>query len=87
MQFSHLHCHTQYLLLDGQANTNLKSITMTAIQLNTQPDRYLISIDRSVFDRQWLTQLIERLRMEDLAAQFDFGEEVEALGKDTKAEW
>lgn len=60
---------------------------MTTIQLDTQPDKYLISLDRSVFDRQWLTQLIERLRVEELAAQFDFGEEVEALGEEIKAEW
>jgi hypothetical protein len=54
---------------------------MTTIQLDTQPDKYLISLDRSVFDRQWLVQLIERLQMEELAAQFDFGEEVETLGE------
>ena len=60
---------------------------MTTIQLDTQPDKYLISIDRSAIDRQWLVQLIERLRMEELAAQFDFGEDVEALGEQIKADW
>ncbi len=60
---------------------------MTTIQLDTQPDKYLISIDRSAIDRQWLVQWIERLRMEELAAQFDFGEEVEALGEQIKADW
>ncbi len=60
---------------------------MTTIHLDTQPDKYLISIDRSAIDRQWLVKLIERLRMEELAAQFDFGEEVEALGEQIKADW
>ena len=60
---------------------------MTTIQLDTQPDKYLISIDRSAVDRQWLVQLIDRLRMEELAAQFDFGEDVEALGEQIKADW
>lgn len=60
---------------------------MTTIHLDTQPDKYLISIDRSAIDRQWLVKLIERLRMEELAAQFNFGEEVEALGEQIKADW
>ncbi len=60
---------------------------MTTIQLDIQPDKYLISIDRSAIDRQWLVQLIERLRMEELAAQFDFGEDVENLGEQIKADW
>ena len=60
---------------------------MTTIQLDTQPDKYLISIDRSAVDRQWLTQLIERIRLEELAAQFDFGEDIEALGEQIKADW
>ena len=60
---------------------------MTKIQLDTQPDKYMISIDRSSVDRQWLVQLIERLRLEELAGQFDFGEDVEALGDQIKADW
>ena len=60
---------------------------MTTIHLDTQPDKYLISIDRSAIDRQWLVQLIERLRMEELAAQFDFGEDVENLSEQIKADW
>ncbi|RYC71566.1 MULTISPECIES: hypothetical protein [Spirosoma] len=60
---------------------------MTRIQLDTQPDKYLISIDRSAVDRQWLVQLIERLRLEELAGQFNFGEDVEALGEQIKADW
>ena len=60
---------------------------MTTIHLDIQPDKYLISIDRSAIDRQWLVQLIERLRMEELAAQFDFGEDVETLGEQIKADW
>ncbi len=60
---------------------------MTKIQLDTQPDKYMISIDRSAVDRQWLVQLIERLRLEELAGQFDFGEDVEALGEQIKADW
>lgn len=60
---------------------------MTAIRLDTQPDTYTISIDRSAVNRQWLAQLIERLRLEELAGQLNFGEDVEALGEQIKADW
>ncbi|GAB4022526.1 hypothetical protein [Spirosoma koreense] len=60
---------------------------MTTIHLDTQSDKYLISIDRSAVDRQWLAQLIERIRLEELAAQFNFGEDIEALGEQSKADW
>ena len=60
---------------------------MTHIRLETQADKYLISIDKATFDREWLVQLIEKLRIEELARQFDFGEDVEILGEQIKADW
>lgn len=60
---------------------------MTTIHLDIQLDKYLISIDRSAVDRQWLAQLIERLRLEELAFQFNFDEDVEAFGEQIKADW
>jgi hypothetical protein len=49
---------------------------MTGIQLNTQNDKYLISIDKSMFDKEWLVKLLESLRVEELARKFDFDESV-----------
>jgi hypothetical protein len=49
---------------------------MTGIQLNTQNDKYLISIDKSLFDKEWLVKLLENLRVEELASKFDFDEGV-----------
>ena len=49
---------------------------MTGIQLNTQNDKYLISIDKSMFDKEWLIKLLENLRVEELARKFDFDESV-----------
>jgi len=60
---------------------------MTHIQLETKADKYLISIDKAAFDREWVVGLIEKLRTEELARQFDFGEDVEALGEQIKADW
>ena len=60
---------------------------MTGIQLNTQNDKYLISIDKSMFDKEWLIKLLENLRVEELARKFDFDESIETLGEEIKADW
>ncbi len=60
---------------------------MTGIQLNTQNDKYLISIDKSLFDKEWLVKLLESLRVEELARKFDFDESIETLGEEIKADW
>lgn len=60
---------------------------MTGIQLNTQNDKYLISLDKSMFDKEWLVKLLESLRVEELARKFDFDESIETLGEEIKADW
>ncbi len=60
---------------------------MTSINLDTQNDKYLISVDKSAFDKAWIVRLVENLRMEELAHQFDFDEEIETLGEEIKANW
>ena len=60
---------------------------MTTIQVETQADKYLISIDKAAFDREWLVQLIEKLRTEELARQFNFDEDIEELGEQIKSDW
>ena len=58
---------------------------MTGIQLNTQNDKYLISIDKSMFDKEWLVKLLENLRVEELARKFNFDEGVIVSLKSEKA--
>ena len=60
---------------------------MTSIRLDTQNDKYTISVDKSAFDKAWIVRLVENLRMEELAHQFNFGEEIEVLGEEIKANW
>ncbi len=60
---------------------------MTSINLDTQNDRYLISIDKAVFDKEWLLKLLENLRIEELTQKFDFDEDIEDLGEEIKADW
>jgi hypothetical protein len=48
---------------------------------------HLISIDKAVFDKEWLLKLLENLRIEELTQKFDFDEDVEDLGEEIKADW
>ena len=60
---------------------------MTTIQLESNQDQYLISFDKNAFDKTWLLNLIERLRTEELAQQFNFDEDIENIGEQIKADW
>ncbi len=60
---------------------------MNPIQITTEKDRYLISLDKTAFDKRTLVSLIERLRIEFLANQVDFDESIEKLGEDIKQQW
>lgn len=60
---------------------------MSRILVETDADRYLISLDKASFDREWLVRLVERLRVEELARQLDLDESVEELGEQIKADW
>lgn len=60
---------------------------MSHIQLENYPDKYLITLDKAAFDREWVVELIEKLRIEDLARQLDFDESVEVIGEQIKADW
>lgn len=60
---------------------------MSHIQLENHPDKYLITLDKAAFDREWVVELIEKLRIEDLARQLNFDKSVEAVGEQIKADW
>lgn len=60
---------------------------MTSIHLDTYQDKYLISIDTKSIDKAWVIKFIEKLRMEELAQQFDFGEDIESYGEEIKESW
>ncbi len=60
---------------------------MKAISIESQPDRFLISIDKRVMDKDALIRLVERLRLEFLASQVDFDEDMMHLGEEIKQEW
>lgn len=62
-------------------------LLMSHIQLETQSDKYLISLDKASFDREWLVRFVKRIRIEELAGQLNLGKEVEDIGEQIKADW
>ena len=60
---------------------------MQAIDLQTTEDKFLISIDKDLIDKEFLLDLIEKIRFESLVRRADFDESVEDLGEEIKADW
>jgi hypothetical protein len=60
---------------------------MRAIDLQTTNDKFLISIDKNSIDKEFLLNLIEKIRLEYLVRKVDFDESIEDLGEEIKADW
>ncbi|MEM1326502.1 MAG: hypothetical protein AAGI23_11135 [Bacteroidota bacterium] len=60
---------------------------MNTIQLEVQPDRYLLSIDKTAIDREYLDRLIKVIRVEYLATRVNFDESIEQLGEEIQSDW
>ena len=60
---------------------------MNAVTLETQDDRFLISISRDYVDQEFLIKLVERIKLEHLVRRADFDESIEELGEQIKADW
>jgi hypothetical protein len=60
---------------------------MQAIDLQTTNDKFLISIDKNLVDKEFLLNLIEKIRLEYLVRKVDFDESIEDLGEEIKADW
>ena len=57
------------------------------VTVDTSDSQFIISIDKDFLDKKALLDLIYYLRTESLARKVDFDEDIEALGKEIKAEW
>lgn len=60
---------------------------MSAIQLTTTKERFLISLSRDSINQEVLLRLLERLRIELLAEKVSFDESIEELGEEIVADW
>lgn len=60
---------------------------MQTIDLQTTDDKFLISIDKDSVDKEFLLNLIEKIRLESLIRKADFDESIEDLSEEIKADW
>jgi hypothetical protein len=60
---------------------------MNAIDIQNQPDRYVISIDKKGVSQEFMLELLERLQLEQLAHKVDFDDSIMALGNEINANW
>ncbi len=60
---------------------------MSALQITTTSDRFLISLDRKAIKRESLLRLLELFRLEMLAERVDFEASIEGLGEEVVANW
>jgi hypothetical protein len=60
---------------------------MLAIDIQNQPDRYVISIAKDAMDKDVLLRLLENLQLEQLAQKIDFDDSLLALGEEINATW
>ncbi|MBC7571809.1 MAG: hypothetical protein H7319_19075 [Spirosoma sp.] len=60
---------------------------MDAIQIQNQPGRYVISIDKEEVSQEFMLGLLERIQLERLARNVDFNESILALGEELNAGW
>lgn len=60
---------------------------MESISLQSTPDKYLITIDKSVVEADYILKLLEQIRMEFLAKKVSFDDSVEDVGEEIKMDW
>lgn len=60
---------------------------MSAISINNNDDKIFISLDKNTFSESFVTNLLNRLRAEELAKELDIKEGIEDLGDEIKLEW
>ncbi len=60
---------------------------MKAITVDTLEDRFVISVDRSLIQKDSLLQFVENLRVEILARRVNFDDQLEKLDEEIKQSW
>ena len=59
---------------------------MEAISMNTTSEKFVISLDKGLFQVEYVLSLVEKLRMEHLAQSVDFGKDIENIGIEIKSD-
>ena len=55
--------------------------------MNTTSEKFVISLDKGLFQVDFFLSLVEKLRMEHLAQSVDFGKDIENIGIEIKSDW
>ena len=60
---------------------------MKAIDITSNRNRMNINLDMTKMDRQFVMDMIDRLKIHYLAKKVDFDEGIEELGESIKSDW
>ncbi|MCF8333680.1 MAG: hypothetical protein K9I47_06000 [Bacteroidales bacterium] len=60
---------------------------MRKVQVDTSKDKFIISIDKNLIDKDLLFQFVDILRLESLAEKVNFDEDMEKLDEEIKENW
>ena len=60
---------------------------MLAIEIQNQPDRFVISIAKNAMDKDALLHLLQNLQLEQLAQKIDFDDSLLELGNEINTGW
>lgn len=60
---------------------------MQAIEIQNQPDRYVISIAKDAMDKDTLLRLLETIQLEQLARKIDFDDSILELAEEINTGW
>ena len=60
---------------------------MQTIDIQNQPDRYVISIAKNAMDKDTLLYLLQTLQLEQLAQKIDFDDSILALAEEINTGW
>jgi len=60
---------------------------MKSILVDSSEDRFIVSIDKKLINKEQLLQFIDNLRMEFLAQKADFTEDIEIVAEELKQNW
>lgn len=60
---------------------------METLEIKSTKDKFIITIDRSTVNARVLTNLIKRLRLEQLVQKANFDDDIVELGEQIKKDW
>jgi hypothetical protein len=60
---------------------------MTEYKVTSSENKVIVSIDKSLMDKEYVLEILERLRLEYLAKKADFNESVMGLSRRIKTDW